>query len=331
MANKIEFIIEDDETKIITLTPKKQRVVNKNLGKNITKDHNKIYDEIEKRFGETKKCTFGHKRGSKTGVKHEGCVDVPIRDFELRGAYLSGDEIIIETGDGLQRFCRKCSQQRRKARIDKEKSEKKDKTPEEIYELYIEKYDTDLKKCSRCENYKNLCEFNLSIGMECGLYNMCKLCSYEYGSSVGDRWIIYMPDGSYKYNKHTENEHDDHIFPLSLGGSNEEINHQLISSIENLKKSNDITHFISVDKINPEFLSSRYRISLTETNDLNDLKIRLNQYVYDDIVFRSKLDDTELYNIYKTYCKKNNLRKDINRAVRKFREYCKLRLDKLDK
>ena len=251
MSNKIEFIIEDDETEIITLTPKKQRVVNKNLGKNITKDHNKIYDEIEKRFGETKKCTFGHKRGSNTGVKHEGCVDVPIRNFELRGAYISENEVIIETGDGLQGFCRKCSQQRRKARIDKEKLEKKDKTPEEIYELYKEKYDTYLKKCSLCENLKNLYEFNLSIGMECGLHNMCKLCSYEYGSSVGDRWIIYMPDGNYKYNKHSKNEHDDHIFPLSLGGSNEEINHQLISSIENLKKSNDITHFISVDKINP--------------------------------------------------------------------------------
>lgn len=50
-------------------------------------------------------------------------------------------------------------------------------------------------------------------------------------------------------------------------------------------------------------------------------------YYHDDIVFRSKLDDTELYNIYKTYCEKNNLRRDINRAVRKFREFCKLRLD----
>ena len=57
-------------------TVKKQRLVNKNLGKNITKEHEKIYNEIEKRFGETKKCNFGHIRGSKTGVKHEGSVDV---------------------------------------------------------------------------------------------------------------------------------------------------------------------------------------------------------------------------------------------------------------
>jgi len=311
---------------------KKQRLVNKNLGKNITKDHSKIYDEIEKRIGGTKKCTFGHTRGSKTGVKHEGCSDVPIRDFELKGASINGSEVIIKGGDGLQGFCRKCSQERRKARIDKERAEKKDKTPQEIYELYKEKYNTDVKKCSRCDNSKNIFEFNLSIGMECGLHNMCKLCCYEYGSSVGDRWIVYMPDGNYKYNKESRNEHeqehDDHIFPLSLGGSNEEVNHQLISSINNLKKSNDIFHFDSIDKINPELLSLRYRKSLTEANDLNHLKILLNQYVYDDIVHRSNLDDTELYNTYQSYCEKNNLRRDIHRAVRKFREYCKLKFKK---
>lgn len=319
-------IIEEDENEIINLHQIKQRVVNKNLGKNITKDHTKIYDEIEKRVGETKKCNFGHKRGSKTGVKHEGCIDVPIRNFELKNVHIIENNVIIGNGDGLQDFCRTCSHQRRKARIDKEKTEKKDKKPEDIYELYKKKYNTDVKTCSRCKNFKYLYEFNLSIGMECGLHNMCKLCSYEYGSSVGDRWIIYMPDGNYKYNKHSKNDHDDHIFPLSLGGSNEQINHQLISSIENLKKSNDIYHFISVDKINPELLCSRYRKSLLETTDLYDLKIRLSQYVYNDILFRSNLDDTELYDIYKKYCEKNNLRRDINRAVLKFREYCKLRI-----
>ena len=301
---------KDDETDTTNSTPIKQREVNKNLGKNITKDHIKIYDGIQKKIGETKDCAFGHIRGSKTGVKHEGCRVVPIRDFELKGAQLVDGEVKITSGDGLQGFCKECSQRRRKAR------------------LYKEKYGTDLKQCSRCNNSKSLYEFNLSIGMECGLHNMCKLCSYEYGSSVGNRWIIYMPDGNYKYNKHSKNEHDDHILPLSLGGSNEAINHQLISSVENLKKSNSITHFGSIDKINPELLSLRYRKALTETCDLNDLKIRLTQYVYDDIVFRSKLDDIELYNIYKDYCEKNNLRSNINRAVIKFRAYCKLRLDK---
>lgn len=38
-----------------------QRFVNKELGKNITKDHKIIYDEIEKKMGKpTKICNFGN-------------------------------------------------------------------------------------------------------------------------------------------------------------------------------------------------------------------------------------------------------------------------------
>jgi len=55
-------------------TVKPQRTVNKKLGKNITKDHSTIYDEIEKKIGKTKICNFGLVKGSKTGVKHEGCI-----------------------------------------------------------------------------------------------------------------------------------------------------------------------------------------------------------------------------------------------------------------
>ena len=136
-----------------------------------------------------------------------------------------------------------------------------------------------------------------------------------------------MPDGNYKYNKHSANEHDDHIFPLSLGGSNEQVNHQLISSTENLKKSNDISCFVSIDKINPELLSFRYRNILSASSNLQELKIKLNQSVYNDILSRNELDDDQLYELYKNYCEKNNLRRDIKRAVNKFREYCKLRLN----
>jgi hypothetical protein len=304
----------------------KQRKVNKELGKNITKDHTRIYDEIEKNIGKTKICNFGNVRGSKTGIKHEGCNDVPIRDFELRDISINEqNSIIIKNGDGLQGFCKVCSKRRRRARLNKEKEEKQNKTPEEIYDLYKKKYSINTKRCSRCDKDKSLCDFTLSIGMECGLHNTCKLCLSEYGSSVGDRWIIYMPDGNYKYNKQDKKEHDDHIFPLSLGGSDEKINHQLLSSTENLKKSNHIAHFGSIQSINPEMLCKRYRSVLTEAKDMFDLKIILNQYIYNDLLQRSRLSDENLLETYRIYCEKYNLRRNIRRAVKKFREYCTLR------
>lgn len=316
-----------DTTSDNNTTVSKQRVVSTALGKNITKDHAIIYDEIEKRIGATKKCNFGHTSINKTGVKHEGCVDVPVRDFELKGATINEEDktVKISKGDGLQGFCRVCSTRYRKARISREKEAKKDKTPEEIYQLYVTKYGKNTKKCSRCKNDKTLSDFNLSISMECGFHNTCKICTYEYGSSVGDRWIIYMPDGNYKYDKKDKEQHDDHIFPLSLGGSNEQINHQLLSSTENLEKSNDIMHFGSIENINPEMLCSRYRSSLTEATDMNNLKIVLSQCVHRDILERSKLTDSELLEVYKKYCEKYNLRRDTQRAVKKFREYCKER------
>ena len=134
-----------------------------------------------------------------------------------------------------------------------------------------------------------------------------------------------MPDGNYKYDKKGKEQHDDHIFPLSLGGSNEQINHQLLSSTENLEKSNDIMHFGSIENINPEMLCLRYRSSLTEATDMNNLKIILSQCVHADILERSKLTDSELLEVYKKYCEKYNLRCDTQRAVKKFREYCKER------
>ena len=305
----------------------KQRIVNKKLGKNITKDHTKFYEEIEKKIGSHKKCNFGHKNGSKTGIKHEGDSNVLIKNFELKGVSCIGDEVYFTKGsDGLQGFCRDCSKRRRKSRIENEKKTKEGKSVLEICEIYNKKYGINTKKCSRCCIDKNLCEYNVSKSMECGLHNICKNCSYEYGSSSGDRLTIYLPDGGdFKYNKKNKGMHDDHIFPLSLGGSNEEINHQLITSTENLSKSNSIEHFTNISVINPNMLSQRYRHILEKPLTIQNLNILLHESIYDDILQRSKLNDDELSNIYKLYFEKYNLRKNINRSVKKFREFCEIR------
>jgi Cdc6-like AAA superfamily ATPase len=99
----------------------------------------------------------------------------------------------------------------------------------------------------------------------------------------------------------------------------------LLGSTENLEKSNDIMHFGSIENINHEMLSSRYRPYLTEATDMNNLKIILSQCIHADILERSKLTDGELLEVYKKYCEKYNLRRGAERAVKKFREYCKER------
>ena len=102
--------------------------------------------------------------------------------------------------------------------------------------------------------------------------------------------------------------HDDHIFPISLGGSNEIINHQILKSDENLKKSNNLEHFSNISKIIPLMLCERYRTSLDKNLNIKDLKNELYKKVNEDIVKRSLMSDTELYTIYKEYCKKISLR-----------------------
>ena len=103
---------------------KKTRKVNELLGKNIKKDHEKIYEEIKKKIGPTKICNFGHTRGSKTGIKHEGEKVLPIECFELRGCkYDESTNSIVINGDGLQGFCRNCSKRRRRKRLKQSKKE----------------------------------------------------------------------------------------------------------------------------------------------------------------------------------------------------------------
>jgi hypothetical protein len=125
--------------------------------------------------------------------------------------------------------------------------------------------------------------------------------------------------------KNATGKHDDHIFPLSLGGSNDKVNHQLLDARENLLKSNAITEWSHVQEIDPMLLSERYRDTLQEASTVLQLKQMLSKKVHEDMVVRSRLPDQELLKIYKGYCEKNNLRRNVTRAVKKFREFCKMR------
>lgn len=314
-----------DNTEEIKFQKKKQRKVSDKLGKNNSHNHEKIYKEIEKRIGKTKKCRFGHKGGSITGIKHEGEEDVPITEWELKGVSVNGNgEVKITSGDGLQGFCRNCSIRRRKKRIEmsREKNEQGDG-----YDTYEKEYGRNTKKCSACQETKNVREnFKLSPGMECGIHNLCNNCSKMYGDSMGDRVIKYRPDGNFKYQKTAENQHDDHIMPLKYGGTNEEVNHQLLPSNVNLSKSSTIP-YNTIHEIPLEQMCERWRPILEKAKN-EDISIKLfESRIAHSILEENKkifcMTDSEIERVYKSYNRQNNKRINTKRAVEKFKIYCK--------
>jgi hypothetical protein len=293
---------------------KKQRVVSKRLGKNMVNKHEFIYSEIEKRIGSTKICNFGHVLGSKTGVKHEGKKELPIRNFELKGCF------------GLQNFCKTCSKRRRRKRLEmsRQKNSLKGKSG---YDIYEKEYGKNTKKCSVCKKEKCIRKhFKLSPSMECGIHNVCIICTKQYGESMGDRLIKYRPDGKHKYNKIKKGKHDDHIMPLAYGGTNDPINHQLIDSKENLSKSSTIP-FDNVMNINPLLLCERWRPILYEAQreklSIFILKSKLSFAILEEQKHLYQSSDIQLNKVFSDYNKKNNRRMNLKRCVEKFKKYCR--------
>ena len=144
----------------------------------------------------------------------------------------------------------------------------------------------------------------------------------------GDRWIIYRPDGNFKYKKTKKGQHDDHIFPLALGGSNSEINHQLIDGKINLQKSSKL-EFDDIMCINPQLLSERFRHILYECQcekvTIHDLEVKLRTAIYNEHMDLKCKTDNELLELFNEYNKQNNSRKNSSRAVKKFRQFIELR------
>ena len=181
---------------------KKQRKHNKNLGKNLTKDHEDLYNYIENELGIThKKCSMGaSKKGNKFKIVHDGDRKCSIREFRLNEISKNeNNKIICKKKIPLQGNCIKCDDLWRRARLDACGAKNNGKTPKEMYEKYETDYGKTTKECSSCKKEIKCTNFSLSRNMECGLHNMCKVCSLIYGNAMGNRWIIYMPDGNFKY------------------------------------------------------------------------------------------------------------------------------------
>ena len=302
---------------------KKQRTVSDTLGKNNTANHELIYNFIESKIGATFQCNFGCTHGSKTGVKHEGPRDVPIRNFPLKGCIVTENgDVKILNGNGLQGFCRVCDNRRRKRRL--EMSREKNK---EGYDNYEEEYGKNTKICSSCKKDKNIRDsFKLSPGMECGIHNICTECSKKYGESMGDRLIKYRPDGNFKYFKPEGGLHDDHVMPLAYGGTNEAVNHQLISAKENLSKSSTIP-YNNVNEIPSEQMCERWKPILQQAKNemisITEFKSRISSAILEEQKKIYSMTDEEIEEIFKQYNKDNNRRGNTKRSVEKIKAYCR--------
>jgi 5-methylcytosine-specific restriction endonuclease McrA len=321
VKDAMEYIIDTITTQKPIMM--KRRKVNGQLGRNNTKDSEEKYNYIENDLGITHhRCSRGA-NGTRFGVSHEGDRRCPIRDFHFNGIRMENGNIICNKSIPLQGACKRCDSLYRGARIQSSR-DKNVGGHEQFIKTYGDKWG-----CSRCKKQKHPTEFSLSMSMEHGIHNHCKDCSKKYGESAGDRIILYLPDGTFGYKKDKEGLHDDHIFPLALGGTNEEVNHQLILAKENLQKSSKIM-YSSVHEIPSNLLCERWRHILHQVKSENEtihiLKSRLSRAIYQEQQCRYSKSDNDLEDEYRKYYNGINKRNDAKRSVRIFKDYFRSRM-----
>lgn len=300
----------------------------KNLGSNQTKDHDILYAYIEEKLGITHRmCCMGRK-GNKYNICHEGERLLPIRSFRLYNIRIENDVVVSKVKLPLQGNCINCDNMWRKARLEDCESKFKDMNPQEIRKMYELNYGSTKKLCSQCKVEKDVDQFMISKRMECGLHNMCCLCSKLYSSSVGDRAIVYMTDGLATKTKKIDGMSDDHIYPIALGGSNYNVNHQPMELSNNISKGKKL-HFTDITELNKMMVSDRFQHLVDKAkNDkltIQQFEILMSKAMFEDIEKRRLMTDDELQELYTSWNKKNNTKLNVNRCVRKFRQFCSFR------
>lgn len=310
---------------------KKQRATT-NLGINRSRKKEEYYQYIEKKFGKEKWCCRTAKK-NKFGLQHIGPNPLPIRNFALliNNCIFDDNGNIVECKKiPLQSACIVCDQNYRRKRIQSARDIFFKMSDDEIYKYYLINYGKT-KKCSVCQNNLNPYNFPISRSMETGLHNQCKFCAKQYSEAVGNRWIVYSPQGRNRIklssNIILKNPSKDHIWPLSKGGSDNDENIVFMDRNLNSSKSNSIPkEIINPSDLKKTMVSKRYWPILDEAikNNWNIQKLNssLSKAVNDLIKYKSQMSDAELIEFFIEQKKENNTKHNIQRAVRKFREYC---------
>lgn len=311
---------------------KKQRDT-KNLGINRSRVSEVNYLYIEKNFGKYKKCSRTKER-NKFGHEHVGPNPLPIRSFSLllNKCVLSPEGIILSCLTiPLQGACIECDRKYRRGRIDTQRAIFKNMTDDGIRKYYKENYG-EVFRCSICGQNKSPESFGISRSMETGLHNQCIECAKMYSEAVGNRWAVYSPSGRnrVKVPKNSKLKHPskDHVWSLSKGGSDNEENIKYIERGPNSSKSNSIPESIKSPKdLKKTMISKRYwpilDRAVKESWDIQKFDRVMSKAVNDFILEKSKMTDEELFKFFENEKRENNTKHDVERAVRKFREYCK--------
>ena len=311
---------------------KKQRET-KNLGINRSRTKEEIYLFIEKKFGKNKRCCRTSSK-NKFGLGHVGENPLPIRNFALlvnKCIFSKNGKILSCPTIPLQSACIECDKKYRRSRIETARDIFKNMSDDEIRKYYVSNYG-NVFKCSVCGQSMNPINFGISKSMETGLHNQCIKCSKEYSEAVGNRWIVYSPQGRNQVrlqkNNIFKNPSKDHIWSLSKGGSDNKENIIFMERGSNSSKSNSIPDQIRYPRdLKKRMLSKRYWPILDEAIkyswDIKKLDRVLSKAVNDLIKSKSMMSDLELIKFFKKEKAENNTKHNTERAVRKFREYCK--------
>lgn len=303
-----------------------------NLGINHSRNKEEIYKYIEVNFGAEKKCCRSANK-NKYGLQHIGPNPLPIRNFALlinKCVFDNNGRIIECKKIPLQSACIVCDKNYRRKRIEKSRDVFSKISDDEIYNYYLKNYGKT-KKCSVCNNILNAESFSISRSMETGLHNQCKFCAKQYSEAVGNRWVVYSPQGRNRIKLSDDiilkSPSKDHIWPLSKGGSDNAENIVFMERSLNSSKSNSIPREILTPKdLKKTMISKRYwpifEEAINNNWSIEKFNAEMSKAVNDLIKHKSELSDVELTDFFTQQKIENNTKHNIQRAVRKFRTYC---------